>query len=206
MLHRRAVLAAALALPMLGASRALGAAASDAASGAEQFVAQNIQRGLNILNDTSLGNDERRARFAEFLLGLTDIRRVALFLLGQYGTSASASQVDAFVDAFRDYSLAVYQSYFAQYAGQTLRVTGSRQRAPGDDIVSTTLTGPGSDPVEVDFRVRSDSGKPVLVDIAVAGLWLALAQRAEFSAVLSRSHGDISALIGHLHDTAAQYR
>jgi len=202
MLHRRAVLAAALALPMLGASRALGAAAS----AAEQFVAQNIQRGLNILNDTSLGNDQRRARFAEFLLGLTDIRRVALFLLGQYATGASASQVDAFVDAFRDYSLAVYQSYFAQYAGQTLRVTGSRQRAPGDDIVSTTLTGPGSDPVEVDFRVRSDGGKPVLVDIAVAGLWLALAQRAEFSAVLSRNHGDISALIGHLHNTAAQYR
>ena len=202
MLHRRAVLAAALAVPAAGPSRALAAAAS----AAERFVAENIQRGLDILNDASLDTNQRRARFAEFLLGLTDIRRVALFLLGKYASSAGDGQVDSFVDAFRTYSLAVYQSYFAQYAGQTLHVTGSRQRAPGDDIVSTTLAGSGSDPVEVDFRVRSDTGKPVLVDIAVAGVWLALAQRAEFSAVLSRNHGDISALIGHLHDTAAQYR
>jgi phospholipid transport system substrate-binding protein len=202
MLHRRALLSAALALPAAG--RAF--AADGSADTAEQFVAQNIQRGLDILNDPSLDTDGRRARFAEFLLGLTDIRRVALFLLGQYAATAGAGQVDAFVDAFRAYSLAVYQSYFAQYAGQTLRVTGSRQRAPGDDIVSTTLSGAGSDPVSVDFRVRSDGGKPVLVDIAVAGVWLALAQRAEFSAFLSRNHGDISALIGHLQATTAQYR
>jgi phospholipid transport system substrate-binding protein len=185
---------------VLGATRAY--AAADAA---EKFVADNIQRGLDILNDKTLDVAQRRARFAEFLLALTDIRRVALFLLGNYAASAPPAQVDAFVDAFRAYSLAVYQAYFTQYAGQTLRVTGSRERAPGDDIVRTALSGPGTAPVQVDFRIRSDTGKPVLVDIAVSDVWLALAQRAEFAAVLSRSHGDISALIRHLQDTAAQY-
>jgi phospholipid transport system substrate-binding protein len=83
-------------------------------------------------------------------------------------------------------------------------VTGSRQRAPGDDIVSTMLTG--DNPAEVDFRVRSDGPKPVLVDIAVAGIWLGLAERDEFAAVLARSHGDIAALIRHLRDAQSQYR
>jgi phospholipid transport system substrate-binding protein len=182
---------------------ALTAKQAAAASAAEDFIARNIQRGFDILNDTSLASAERRSRFAAFLLDLTDMRRVALFLLGKYAAGASAAQIDAFVDAFRDYSLAVYQSYFAQYAGQTLKVTGSRQRAPGDDIVSTTLTG--GVPTEVDFRVRSDGAKPVLVDIAVAGVWLGLAERDEFASVLARSNGDIGALIAHLRAAQAQY-
>jgi ABC-type transporter MlaC component len=57
----------------------------------------------------------------------------------------------------------------------------------------------------VDFRVRSDGAKPVLVDIAVAGVWLGLAERDEFASVLARSNGDIGALIAHLRAAQAQY-
>jgi ABC-type transporter MlaC component len=45
----------------------------------------------------------------------------------------------------------------------------------------------------------------VLVDIAVAGVWLGLAERDEFASVLARSNGDIGALIGHLRAAQAQY-
>jgi len=204
LLQRRTMIAAALAAAPL----ALTARRALAATAAESFVAANIQRGLDILNDASLSAADRRTRFAAFLMGLTDIRRVALFLLGKYAAGASAEQVNAFVDAFRDYSLAVYQSYFAQYAGQSLKVTGSRERAPGDDVVATTVSGAAAsgNATEVDFRIRSDGPKPVLVDISVAGVWLALAQRDEFAAVLARSHGDIAALIQHLRAAEAQYR
>lgn len=195
-----------IAAALAAAPLALTARRALAATAAESFVAANIQRGFDILNDRSLSDGDRRSRFASFLLDLTDVRRVALFLLGRYGQGISADQLNAFVDAFRDYSMAVYQAYFAQYAGQTLTVTGSRERAPGDDIVSTTLSDSGKAPLEVDFRVRSDTGKPVLVDVAVAGLWLGLAQRDEFSAVLAQNHGDIAALIQHLRARQALYR
>lgn len=206
---RRFVIGRSVAAVALGFAPTRVLAANSAGQGAaEHFVSANIQRGFDILNDTSLSAAERRTRFAAFLLDLTDLRRVAVFLLGRYANSAPAGQVDAFVSAFRDYSLAVYQSYFAQYAGQTLKVTGSRERAPGDDIVQTEVSGGsnGAAPLEVDFRIRSDGPKPVLVDIAVAGIWLALAQQAEFSAVLAHSNGDISALIQHLKSAQAQYR
>ena len=210
-LHRRALLGRSLGAVTLAFGTSLSTrvlAAGAGQSAAEQFVSNNIQRGFDILNDAALSAADRRARFAAFLLDLTDLRRVAVFLLGRYARSAPATQVDAFVDAFRDYSLAVYQSYFAQYAGQTLKVTGSHERAPGDDIVQTQVSGGsnGAAPLEVDFRIRSDGPKPVLVDIAVAGIWLALAQREEFSAVLSHSNGDIAALIQHLKTAQAQYQ
>lgn len=192
-MHRRHMLVGAAALTFPFASLAARAAANPA----EEFIGSNIQAGFDILNDRSLGADERSRRFASFLLGLTDLRRVALFLLGRYSSKASPADLDAYVAAYQDYVLSVYQSYFARYAGQTLRVRSSRERAPNDYIVNTDMVG-ASQPMQIDFRVRTDGPKPLLVDFAVDGVWLTLAERDQFVSVLGQNNGDIKALTAHL--------
>ena len=191
-MHRRHLLLGAGALTLSFAPSAW------AANVAEDFVRNNIQAGFDILNDSSAGPDQRRERFATFLLGLTDVRRVALFLLGRYAASAAPADIDAYIAAYKGYVTALYQSYFGRYAGQSLQVMASRERAPGDFVVTTNLVGGGSAPLEVDFRVRTDGAKPVLVDLGVAGVWLALAQRDEFLSVLAQNNGDIKVLNAHL--------
>ena len=171
---------------------------------AEAFVSGNIQAGFDILNDPAASVVQRRERFAAFLLGLTDVRRVALFMLGRYADGASQADLDAYVAAYQDHVQSVYQSYFARYAGQSLHVMSSRERAPGDYIVITNLTGNGAAPMEVDFRIRTDGAKPLLLDIGVAGVWLAPAQQAEFHSVLAQNNGDIKALSAHLRVAQAQ--
>ena len=79
-------------------------------------------------------------------------------------------------------------------------------RAPDDFVVRTNMTGKGAAPIEIDFRVRTDGAKPVLVDLGVAGVWLALAQRDQFTAVLGQNNGDIKALTAHLRSTEKLYR
>jgi phospholipid transport system substrate-binding protein len=169
-----------------------------AANAAETFVSDNIQRGFDILNDRGASPAVRKARFADFIVELTDVKRVALFLLGHYAAKASPADTDAYVAAYQAYVQSIYQSYFTLYAGQSLRVIDSRMRAPDDFVVRTSVTGGNSVPLEIDFRVRTDGAKPVLVDMAVAGVWLALAQRDEFTAVLGQSNGDVKALTAHL--------
>jgi phospholipid transport system substrate-binding protein len=175
-----------------------------AAGPAEDFVSGNIQAGFDILNDKTLSVAQRSDHFASFLTGLTDMKRVALFLLGRYAASASQTDLDAYFAAYQDYVLSVYQSYFSRYAGQSLHVIASRERAPADYVVTTNMVGGSSAPLEIDFRVRTDGPKPVLVDLGVGGVWLALAQRDQFLAVLSQNNGDIKALTAHLR--AAQAR
>src|ERR1700749_2240470 len=119
---------------------------------------------------------ERRQRFAPFLLGLTDVRLVALFLLGSYAAKADPSDIDAYVAAYRDYINSVYQSYFALYAGQSLRVVSSRERPPGYCFGSQGIRGENA-PTPIDFRVKTDGPQPLLLDVAVSGVWLGLAQR-----------------------------
>jgi len=168
-----------------------------AANAAEDFVSASILKGFDLLNDTSVGVAERRQRFATFLLGLTDVRRVAMFLLGSYAAKADAADIDAYVAAYRDYINSVYQSYFSLYAGQSLRVVSSRERAPGDYVVSTQITG-GNAATAIDFRVRTDGERPLLLDVAVSGVWLALAQRDQFMSVLAANNGDVKILTSHL--------
>lgn len=169
-----------------------------AANMAEDFVSSNIQAGFDILNDAGLTPVARRDRFASFLLGLTDVRRVALFLLGRYADGQSQEDLDSYVAAYRYYALSIYQTYFQLYAGQTLRVISSRERAPGDFIVTTNMVGQPNVAMQIDFRVRTDGARPLLVDVAVAGVWLSLAQRDQIQAVLAQNNGDIKALIAHL--------
>jgi phospholipid transport system substrate-binding protein len=193
-MHRRTVLLGASALGFCLAA----APFAWAANAAENFIGTNIQAGFDILNDRNAAPLERRQRFADFLLGLTDVKRVAMFLLGRYAASGSQADLDAYVAAYQDYVLSTYQSYFQLYAGQSLKVISSRERAAGDFIVATNMVGGGSAPLQIDFRVRTDGAKPVLVDVGVAGVWLALAQRDQFLATLAQNNGDIKALTAHL--------
>jgi phospholipid transport system substrate-binding protein len=199
-LTRRAVLVSAtLAAPLLAARPALAAA-----NVAESFVDDNIHKGLEILRDKKLNVTQRRDQFETLLLGLVDVRRIALFTLGQYRRTAPPEDIEAFVNAFKNYAAAAYQSYFAKYTNQTLKVSGSTKRSDTDFIVQTLLVDPNSSqpPAEVDFRVRTDTGKPVLVDVAYQGIWLSLEQRDQFVAFLGQNNGNVRTLIAHLSELA----
>src|ERR1700733_7400041 len=160
---------AAIAACVLAFAFLASATATAAPTAPQDFVQTNVQRGLTILNNHSIPDAQRRAQFREFLTGLTDIRRIALFTLGSARRTASAADTEAFVNAFRDYAVAVYESRLTAYSGQSLKVIGSTDHGPGDTIVATTLVDPsgkinGQEPLEVDFRVLDDNGKFVVID------------------------------------------
>lgn len=172
---------------------------------AESFVDENIHKGLDILRNKRLSDGQRREQFEGLLLSLVDLRRIALFTLGQYRRTASPDDIEAFVGAFKSYATAEYRSYFSKYTNQTLKVVGSTERSPTDFIVQTQLIDPNSDqpPAEIDFRVRTDTGRPVLVDLAYQGIWLSLEQRDQFVSFLGQNNGNVRSLVSHLSDLAA---
>src|ERR1700681_675998 len=109
-----------------------------AASGAranpatEAFIQQSFDQGYTILNDASLSEAERREQFRVLLQGLAASRRIALFTLGPYAAGAAPADIDVFVEAFTNYSIAVYEKALDRYKGQALKVTGSADRAADD--------------------------------------------------------------------------
>ncbi len=188
----------------------LQAPPAHAATPAESFIQQNIDKGYAILNDTSLTPQKRAENFRIVLGGIMDGKRVAVFTLGPYARSASSAQIDAFSDVFLDFVIAVLQHDIAGNPGQRLAVTGSVVRAPDDIIVMARLLGsPKSNgaPINMGFRVRKDAnGADTLVDLQVEGVSMAMAQRSDFSAWLQQHDGDVAGLTRELKTRAAPFR
>jgi len=184
--------------------------ASPAASPAETFVQQSIEKGYAILNSTSLSDEQRRAQFRDFILSLTDARRIGLFTLGPYANTASKEEIESFIDAFSDYAVAVYESRLSKYKGQTLRVTGSVQRAADDVVVNTDVVDPAmpnAQPLKAAFRVRRTSdGRPIVTDVQFEGVWLALSQRSDFTGFLQQHGGRLAELTADLKRQAQTLR
>jgi len=173
---------------------------------AEAFIAENITKSLVLLNNPALTEQQRGLQFEALLLSLTDMKRVALFTLGGYAQAGSSAERDAFVAAFQTYSVAVYRSYLSRFSGQTLTVTSSSERTQDDFIVSTSMVDhQGGQPLVVQFRVRTDTGRPVVTDLGVMGVWLAISERDEFASYLGSHGGSIPALTANVQEVAARY-
>lgn len=204
-----AVLLAAIvaAIAMLSASETR---AAPAANPAETFVQENVEKGYAILNSTTLSDEQRRAQFRDFILSLTDSRRIGMFTLGQYANSASKEDIESFINAFSEYAVAIYESRLSKYKGQTLKVTGSAQRAADDVVVNTDVVNPSTpnaQPLKAAFRVRKTSdGRPVVTDIQVEGVWLALSQRSDFTGFLQQHGGRLPDLTTDLQRQAQLLR
>jgi ABC-type transporter MlaC component len=190
----------AIAVPIVGPRAAHAAAANPA----EAFVQENIDRAFAIINDMSVPEERRYMQFHELILSLIDARRIGMFTLGRYANGGSQADIDSFIAAFSDYTIRfIYRAGFAQTEGNAPKLTGSTQRAGDDVVVNCEVDGPNAQPIKVAFRVRrTTDGRPIVTDLQVEGVWLALLQRSDFSAFLQQNGGRIPALTADLQRLA----
>lgn len=195
---------------LLAVAFALAIPQTRAASPAENFVSVNVQKGFALLNNHGLTQADKQAQFRDFLTSLTDMRRIALFTLGPARRTAPPTDINDYVDAFHEFAVAVYELRLSLYSGQTLKVTNSTERAPGDYIVSTTMADPNAQNTQqslpIDFRVEDENGKFVVIDVSVLGIWLAIEERDQFTAFLDQNNGSVPALVSHLQQLTQQMR
>jgi phospholipid transport system substrate-binding protein len=181
-----------------------------AATPAEQFVQQGLDKGYAVLNDTSLSLGERGDKFRAVLANTMDTKRVALFTLGIYARTTKDQELDRYASAFSEFVTAVLQHDLAGDPGETVAVTGSVARTPDDVIVTAKLNGStraNGQPIDLGFRVRMDpTGNYKLVDLLVEGVSMALAQRSDYTTWLQQHHGDVAALTNELQLRAQAFR
>ncbi|MEE8439000.1 MAG: ABC transporter substrate-binding protein [Micropepsaceae bacterium] len=203
--------AALLIVSALGAALVSGPALASVES--EAFIQKTVDDGYEILNSTTLSDEERSMQFQEFMLSLTDMRRIASFTLGPYVNRASETDLEEFFEAFTDYAVTVYEDRLSRYAGQTIIVAGSNDGAADDSVVNAIVytpndeINPNQQSINVAFRVREDAnGNPIIIDMQVEGVWLAINQRADFTSYLQQNNGSVPALSSSLRRQAERIR
>ena len=182
-------------------SLALPAHADDAA---EAFVSGILAEANPIFEAET---DEERLTGIETLVEkYVDMRRVGMFVLGQYGRVITAEQKAEYLPLFQKYATLVYQDSLSNYSGQRLEVTGSVDRTDSDIIVNSKIVdaAPGDQYADlvVHWRVyRSPKGEMSIFDAGAEGIWLAIEQQSQFKSVIANNGGGnrgIDALIDNL--------
>jgi phospholipid transport system substrate-binding protein len=200
-LNRRSLVAtlAAVAAVQAAPSRAQGA--RDPA--AEQFVQNGAQRVISILADRKLDEAQKEAAFRRAIDELADVPRITNFVLGKYARTITPAQRAQFATTFRAYAERVYRNRLDDYRAETVQVTGSMVRKPGDVIVHTKISGGQlTEPVLVSWRVLGGNAGWRVVDMEFKGVWLAIAQQQDFVSTLDNSRGDMGVLIAKLNELA----
>jgi phospholipid transport system substrate-binding protein len=203
-LKRRSLCAFVLAVAAcvgFGALPGQAQAARDPA--AEQFVQSGAQRVISLLAERGTSEAQKEAAFRGAINELADVPKITNFVLGKYARTITPAQRAQFAPTFRAYAERVYRNRLDDYHGETVRVTGSTVRKPGDVIVNTQVSGGQlSQPVSVSWRVLGGGGAWKVVDVQFKGIWLAITQQQDFVSTIDNAHGDIDVLIAQLRRDA----
>ncbi|MBK8837844.1 MAG: ABC transporter substrate-binding protein [Hyphomonadaceae bacterium] len=197
-----------LGMRFLAAAIALVAAtpAAFADKKSEAYVQANANSVLQALNDKSIDQKAREAKFVEYMNRFAHMPTIARRVLGVNGRSVSQSDFDKYYKTFEHYAMEVYQVHFDQFRGEELRVTGSKdeddRRSTVESIIKSSQTGKDT---KVYWDVlRSQDGasyrvRDVGIDLGGSVLWLAQEQQAQFESYLNRNGGSIDKLIGRIN-------
>ena len=172
----------------------------------ESFVRDMIDKSYRILNEETLSDMQRSKQFRELLNGASDLKRTAIFTLGPHVNDAEQTEIDGFVQAFKAHIARTFQAHLQDYADYTVMVTGSRDRAADDSVVTISISDPNSGNAPAArgaFRVRTNENSVlVITDIQMEGIWLAIHERSDFTSYLQRNGGNISTLSSFLNELA----
>ena len=166
---------------------------------AEAFTQRVIDEGIGILRN---GGADAHSRFHSFILKYADASKAALFTLGPYRRGASSTDLDGFVDAYREYQFALYAHSLDKYKDKTLKVTGSIDNQPGDVTVDTIVQdGRSSDKaLRVAFRMSGSGGTYKFTDVQIEGAWISQSQLEQFRSILTRNGGNIPDLTREIQE------
>ena len=180
---------------------------------AEQFVQVHASEALSALGNRAVTATQRHDTFQRLIAEIADMPRIAFFVLGQYSSALRADpQLRAdWYRTFQEYSIATYEDKLDAFSNATLRVIGSLENVPGQDItVISEMTPRGEQPTRVQWRLLREGAAWKVTDVAIgasdSNLWLAQQQQREFRAALETNHGNIRSLMTDVTNLTARMR
>lgn len=194
-MNRRSLLATALAapfaLPLLGSRAALAQVDINRAA---TFIETTGRELVGVLNSNQ-PIAVRRQRVAAILRQAVDVEGVGRFVLGRWWRVASPAEQQQYMQLFEETLIRNLSARFGEYQGVRFSLGRSQQRTEDDALVNTIIERPNSPAFSLDWRVSDVNGQPRVVDVIAEGTSLRLTQRSEYSAVISRNGGQVSALL-----------
>lgn len=176
---------------------------ADAQSAAIAYVQQLGDRAIMELTDKSVSDQERVKRMRALLTESFDVPQVSRFVLGTYWNRATDAEKSEFMKLYEIVVAHTYAGLFKKYSGEKFTVQRERQIDDETTVVYGQILQPaGGEPVAIEITVKKGNPSFKAVDIKVEGISMPLTHRKEYSSVIQRNQGQVSALIRILKQKA----
>ena len=165
---------------------AMAQAGTDSAS---KYIQHIGDQALAIISNPGYGADQKEQALEKIFSGSVDFPWVGRFVMGHFWREATDAQKARYLKEYQKFLILHYTSRFTQYTSGSFKVTGARKDNDDEYTVSMQLKSdePNSQPVMVDYRLRSQGSGFKIFDVIVEGVSLITTQRAEFSSVLTNN-------------------
>ena len=166
-----------------------------------------IQSTVNRASQTLSKNISKQEKINElkFIAKETvDIKGIGFYSLGSNRKNLNDIQKKKYFDLFENYFLKSFSSRLAEYTDPKIQVQSKKILNKNYTIVNSVLASTSNRlQIKIDWRVYTKNpDNPLIRDLIIEGLSLAVAQRAEFASILNSNDGDINALFNTLEDFA----
>jgi len=204
MLQRRALaVGLAAGLVLLAAGPIFPAQASaEMEKGAGSFVESLAKQAVDSLADQKVTRPERIVRFRRMFNNSFAVEAIGRWILGRHWRTATDAERTEYLRLFEDLLVVSYVDRFAEYAGESLKISRSVTENENTVTVFSEIVRPNSGPpVRVDWRVgRNKDAVYKIVDVVVEGTSMSNTMRSDFTSVINQKGGLVSGLIEVLRE------
>ena len=177
-----ALLGLLLLLPRPGA-----AAATDAAT---ELVRTTLDSVLAVLRDKGMPAEQRRTKVEAIAYTNFDFETISKLVLARNWPKLSAKQQGDFVVEFKRHLSATYWKTLEDYRNEKVVVEGSRAEKNGDVTVRSTIDSERSEPIRIDYRMRSSGGKWKVIDVIIENVSLVQNFRSQTQELIAKNGVD----------------
>lgn len=133
-----------------------------------------------------------------------EFNRFAALVLGRHWRDATPEQKERFKEEFKTMLIRTYATAYGEYAEWSIRFLPLRM-SPDDKkvMVRTEFLQPGSQPVEVNYRMIRKDGEWKVYDIMIGGVDLIQNYRTTFNDEIAKT-GSLDSLIKRLEERNKQ--
>ena len=132
----------------------------------------------------------------------------ARLALGRHWNRLPEAERQTYQTLFRDVVIRSMARRLDTYAddakaplAERFRIVSSTPVGTNDVLVRSKVFPKQGQPLDMDWRLRVEGARPVIIDLIIEGASLLVSQRAEFAAVIER--GDLDGLLAELRARAA---
>jgi phospholipid transport system substrate-binding protein len=150
-------------------------------------IEETTDQVIAVLADASLANGEKRQKIESIVAAHFNFTVLSRLVLARNWKQLSSAQQSEFVEEFRKHLSVTYGKNVEQYNNEKVVIAGEREESGGDWTVRTRIVRPAGEPILVDYRLRREDGKWMVIDVIIEGTSLVANFRSQFQDIISRN-------------------